>query len=194
MAKIVKPLPHQVAGIQHIENHNGRVLVADDMGLGKTVLALGCLYRNPEWLPAVVVCPAGLKYNWQHEAMKHFNVRASVCEGAEPPAGRSLTSHNQITVINYDILSPRKNKKTKKAGRSWVTYLRQQGFKTLIADECHAMQNNSSKRTKAMQALSLGKDHLIYMSGTPIVNRPMELWPVVSMLWPGVFDSFWEYV
>lgn len=42
------------------------LLLADQVGVGKTLSAI-CTFRSPDVLPAVVVCPANLQYQWQRE-------------------------------------------------------------------------------------------------------------------------------
>lgn len=72
-AELLRPegldyLPFQKAGIAAALNMPN-VLIADEMGLGKTVQALGVLANSGD-LPALIVCPASLKLNWQREASR----------------------------------------------------------------------------------------------------------------------------
>jgi|15BtaG_2_1085339.scaffolds.fasta_scaffold00099_22 SWI/SNF-related matrix-associated actin-dependent regulator 1 of chromatin subfamily A len=186
-------MPHQKDGIKFIEKHHGRVLLADDMGLGKSFTSLGVLYRNPDMFPAVVVCPAGVKFNWEHEAQHHFGYRASICEGEAAPNLTDRAGIPQLTIINYDILAPRRKDDRVVKIKPWTDYLRQLKPKTLILDECQMLGGRATKRTKAITKLSKEFKHIIAMSGTPIVNRPIELFPILRILWPREFRSFWEY-
>lgn len=180
MRKRAEPLPYQIEAIEAIENNDGRALAALDMGLGKTLISLWCLDRNPDWTPALVVCPASVKYNWQAEASIHLGMKSSVCNGRTPPkrgAGK-LQSMAPLYIINYDIL------------QYWKGYLKQLGFKTIICDESQYLSNPKAIRTKAVKSLTKGADNVIMLSGTPLMNRPAELWPTLNMLWPRVFKSF----
>lgn len=179
-----KPLPHQKEGIIQIETCKGRVLLADDMGVGKTFQVLACLKRNPHWLPAIIVCPANVKYKWEHEAQLFFGLRASICEGKTPPTFNRKSGfniHSPLTIINPDILP------------SWVDYFIESGYSTIALDECHMFADRASKRTKAAQVLAERASHVIGMSGTPIMNRPIDIWPVLNMIWPKVFRSYWGF-
>lgn len=142
---------YQEEGVQELIKHNGRALLADDMGLGKTIQALEYLRQTPEALPAVVVCPASLKWVWEHQAKLHIKMPSEVIEGTKPKKGRLLTKHNLI-IINYDILG------------AWLEHLKDIKPKTLIIDECHYIKSRSAKRTKNIKQISKNVEHLISIS------------------------------
>ncbi len=119
----MKPFPFQKEVIRKIEAFNGRALCSCEMGLGKTPMSLWCLKRNPDWLPAIVVAPAFVKYVWETEAKKAIGWRSVVLEGQTPSKGK-LPPNNRLTIINYDILW------------FWLKWLKPQGFQTVIIDEC----------------------------------------------------------
>ena len=111
--------PYQKKGVKQILKHDGRVLLADEMGLGKTLQALWYLKMKPETMPALVVCPASLKWVWQHEAKLHCNMIADVLEGRKPYADDLLVK-SELIIINYEILA------------YWLPWIYKQGFQTLI--------------------------------------------------------------
>lgn len=192
-----KPFPHQVKGILKMEEHDGNLLQADEMGLGKTIMILGLLHRNPQYLPCVVVCPAAVKYNWEAEALMHFGLRASVCEGEEAPVPGQYDHLSDVIVINYDILVPKESKKkapkNRRKKRSWADFLAKLNPNMLVMDECQSVSDPSSKRTKACKRIAKIAGRCIPMSGTPILNRPKELFSILNMLWPSEFPSFSQY-
>ena len=72
-------------------------------------------------------------------------------------------------VINFDILS------------GWSETFNQIGqFDLRIVDEAHYIKNPKAKRTKA--TVSIAARCKMSMTGTPIQNRPVELWPIISDL------------
>lgn len=172
--------PYQEEGVSTIEKHNGRVLLADEMGLGKSIQALSYLHRHPSSLPAVVVCPATLKWVWEHEARHHLGMLSEVVEGQNPQKSNLLKKHGLI-IINYEILD------------YWVDYLKSLKIQTVIIDECHFVKSRTAKRTKAVFRLSKSAKHIIAISGTPLTNRPAELFTTLKLLWPKDFPSFWSF-
>ena len=61
----------------------------------------------------------------------------------------------------------------------------------IIADECHRMKNRKAQQTRALKTLS-GMCRTA-MSGTPVVNRPDELWSVLNWLYPTFYRSYWKF-
>lgn len=155
----------------------GRLLLANDMGTGKSLTSLLYANRHPHLRPIVIVCPASLKYNWQSECRKHFNWPSQVLEGTKteelPACG--------ITIINYDILVP------------WLDYLYSLNPQLVILDETHYIANRGTKRTRASRMLCEGVPHVIGLSGTPLTNRPVELWPILNILFPEEFPNFFPF-
>ena len=168
-----EPYPFQKQGISFIYAKKGRVLLADEMGLGKTLQALGYLHLYPKKRPAVILCPASLKLNWEREILTTIHAtKVQILEGTKP---YKLTG--DIIILNYDILP------------KWVLSLREKGIQVIIADECHKFKNNSAKRTKAVKALAKGIPHFIALSGTPIINRPIEIFNAVQIINPHLFSN-----
>jgi SWI/SNF-related matrix-associated actin-dependent regulator of chromatin subfamily A-like protein 1 len=228
-----KLYPYQKEGIALIEKFDGRVLLADEQGLGKTVQALEYLRRHPKIRPAVIVCPASVKYVWEDQAKQHCGLRVSVCQGQKPPK-KGLLRDAKIFVINYDILL------------YWANYLRDLHPQIVICDEIHLIKSRGIGRTRAVRKLcspirrvpianlkmdevlrwhvreddyvcfedkdgqevfgyisSINDDgfvtvktqipHLMGLSGTPLTNRPEELWTSLNLIWPQFFPAFTPY-
>lgn len=184
----------QKVGVLGIEKADGRALLADEMGLGKTVQALWWMkrflpHRNPNKAPTVIIAPAGMKYHWSQEAAHHVRLSSEIVAGRKPPTFLGAKHYrNRIYVINYDILgspSPLVD--------SWTNFLVKINPSLLILDECHYIKSLNAQRTKAVRWLGKDVPHIIAISGTPMTNRPVELFPVINMLWPNKFPSFFSY-
>lgn len=176
---MTKLYPYQKEGVRKIREFGGRTLLADQMGLGKSLQILSYMVEE-SLFPAVVVCPASLKWNWQNEARIHCDLRAEVLMGRTPPTRKRKTLP-PLVVINYDVLE------------YWVGWLKGLNPKLLVLDECHYCSNYKSRRTKASRELSREIPHVVALSGTPLTNRPIELWPVLNMLRPDLWGSWFKF-
>lgn len=168
--------PYQwVAPNMFVTGGQNRLLLADDMGLGKSLQALLCVLSG-QFERTLVVCPAVVKHNWAKEIEKWTEMTSVVVDG------RSGEFESvPFTIINYDILHDR------------VEELH--GFDCVILDECHALKNPKAKRTKAAKRICRepAVKGIIAMSGTPILNRPIEMFSVLNLLKPATFNSEFTY-
>ena len=162
-------MPFQKAGLEFTEATDGNLLIADQMGLGKTIQALAYLALHPEMRPAVIVCPASLKLNWQREseAWLETDERITVVQN-----GKAKKLDADIVIINYDVL------------KKWLSELQYSEPQIMILDEAHSVKNPKSARSKAAKELASIVPHKILLTGTPVLNRPSELWNQLSILDP----------
>lgn len=183
----MNPIPYlyQLKDVRQIERWGGRVILGHEMGLGKSFICLLYLNRNPDAWPAVVVCPATLKWNWAHEAATHFGIRGEVLDGMQPP---KRVPRCRLLIVNYDILHPSRH------GDGWLEVLKNLNPKTIILDECQAVSSPKAKRSRACRELCKGVPNRLALSGTPMMNRPAELWSVLNMVRPDLFPSAWPFL
>jgi SWI/SNF-related matrix-associated actin-dependent regulator 1 of chromatin subfamily A len=176
---MVELLPYQRVGVDAIHARNCRVLLADEQGLGKTIQTLVLLKEANLW-PACVVCPAGLKRHWAREAATHVDIGSVILDSTTPHGLKEIrqaAEQKQLLIINYDILG------------SWLPFLQSLKLQLLGADECHLLANMGSRRSRAFWALAQGVPGLLFLSGTPLVAKPWQLYPVLSMLDPERWNS-----
>ena len=167
---------YQIQGVNFLEKKNGRALIADEMGLGKTVQALSWIKLHPEFRKILVICPASLKINWQREIKRWTSLEAEILNGSIP----YITKKNFI-IINYDILS------------YWERLLKLKQFDVIIFDEAHYIKNNKAKRTKAFKRLVKSVPRLIALTGTPIENKPIEIYNIVKVIDPSIFPDATDF-
>lgn len=176
------PLPYQVESIREIDRFRGRVLLAHEMGLGKTLIALWWWERHKTASPAVVVCPASVKYQWEHECLINLGVKPCVLEGQTPSSnggvGRSKPS---IVIVNYDVLP------------HWMKWIEALNPQCVIVDESQYCRNLQARRTKTVRALAKGRPFVLALSGTPLTNKVIELFPTLQMIKPKVFSSRYAF-
>lgn len=124
------------------------------MGLGKSCVASVDLIA-----PAIVICPASLKLNWERElSMWRPDLSVQVVKSS-----KDKLSGQDVTIVNYDILD--------KLDLPVPT--------TLVVDEAHYCKNYKAKRTKLVTELIKQSERVRLLTGTPIVNRPIELWTLL---------------
>ena len=199
----------QADGVSWLERMGGRGLLGDEMGTGKTVQVMAYLHRNHK-IPALIVCPNSIKFNWRNEILAttgqtyRINVVGKVYSKTE--TARRLAIHPNVVysksfepkcdiyIVNYDIVSRN------------IVEIEKSNIQFIAVDESHKIKNYKAKRTEAIVRLvtgiknvknsktnivepikvSNGVESVVFMSGTPQVNRPNELWTSVSTLTPWV--------
>lgn len=197
---------YQIEGVEFLEATNGQGLVADSMGLGKSATVVTWLMLHPEARPALVVCPASIKTKWQRELKTWGKLDSYIW-----PEGSQL-DENGIFVINYDQLIKyeeteeefnwRQEQKQRKeeglrpvkrdfpAARGELSKYR---FKVVVGDEIHYTANDSL-RSRYFVRIARYAEHRIFMSGTPIRNRPAEFFNTLNLLAPQVFPNRWQFM
>jgi len=180
--------PFQQAGVEYIvDNHY--CLLADDMGVGKTVQVIMAL---KEIRPAnvLIVCPSGLKDHWQREFKLWLNLEVNIIH-----KGTDAVSPKGITIVSYDMM---RNETLKAALQDLMP------FEVVVLDEIHYLKNRESKRTRCTlghrvkeKGVLKGAKRIIAVSGTPLTNRPVELWPMIlrifSKRWPHCYLDYENY-
>jgi len=158
--------PFQRAGVAYTLAQR-RAFIADEQGLGKTVQALAALEADGAF-PAAVVCPAGLKLNWEREIRRWLpGRRVAVLQGRAEDGWRRAGAHDaEIVVLNYEVVEAHGER------------LAARGLRAAVFDESQYCKEPRAKRTKA--SIDLGRRVApgglrLALTGTPIVNHPREL-------------------
>ncbi|WP_133754687.1 DEAD/DEAH box helicase [Naumannella halotolerans] len=157
-------------------------LLADDMGLGKTVQALAAVQQRREageQRPVLVVAPTSVVGNWAAEAARFTpDLRVRTIESTLRRQGESLpdlVAVNDLVVTTYSLL---RLDSAEYAGIEWSV---------VLLDEAQTVKNHRSKGYQAVRRLRA--DSVIAISGTPMENQLMELWALLSICAPGLFDD-----
>jgi len=159
--------PHQADGVAFLLSKK-RVLLADDMGLGKTRQAIVAMEAGSPDGKVLVVCPASLKLNWKREIQLVDPTAAIEVIGVD----REPVDDPRWVIVNYDILS-------KHADR-----LHAVDWAGVILDEAHFIKNASQRTNHCLKLLGvqadarapvIGPDYVFLLTGTPMTNRPKDL-------------------
>jgi SNF2 family DNA or RNA helicase len=204
--------PHQRAGVEFLSKAR-RALLADEPGLGKTAQAIRSLKRlydrGEQVFPALIVCPNTLKSNWQREFDKWWpGIDVQIVKGSALQRRKVFEHEAQVYVINWESLRGH----SKLSGYGSIALARCQDcgghdsrttesrceahprelnaidFKSVVADEIHRSKDPKSKQTRALWAASGNADIRYALTGTPIANNVIDLWPILHWLdeteWP----------
>ena len=154
MKKILKPF--QIAGRDFLASRP-YALLADDMGLGKTVQAIAAAEAVGA-KKILVICPASVRGGWKQEILEcgaDFKFTGALWH---------ILSYNEACKPHKNILPE---------------------YDVLILDEAHYLKNPDAQRTQAV----LGNKGLVRrakrvwaLTGTPILNRPVELYPMLKVM------------
>ncbi len=210
--------PHQRAGVDFLVKSR-RALLADEPGLGKTAQAIRALKKmfdeGQEVFPALVVCPNTLKSNWEREFDRWWpGVNVSVVKGSAIQRKKAFEEKADVYVINWESL--RTHSKLLSYGSialarcedcgghdSRVTVNRCEvhprelnltDFKSVIADEIHRSKDPKSKQTRALWAATGEADIRYALTGTPIANDVVDLWPILHWLDPKEWPSKTKWI
>ena len=179
---------HQEDGIKFLLK-NKKCILADDMGLGKTYQSIvGALECNAERV--LIICPSSLKINWMRE-VQNFCDDVSIISG-------NHWNPSRFTIVNYDIL---KNFHTvaerNKEYEDWELMRDIVEFNPdlLILDEAHYVKNHKSKRGAILKDLSknFGCERVWLLTGTPIANRPMDYYNLLSIIDSPITNNWVHY-
>jgi SWI/SNF-related matrix-associated actin-dependent regulator 1 of chromatin subfamily A len=193
--------PFQRVGTAFFTVNSGSGILADEMGLGKSAQAIALsLIRGKKTL---LVVPASLKINWIREIQKFTSEKSYTLSGTTPQLYDVATILSKdcpkFVIINYDILGANAVidesftdeagvKHIKKSTKfPWVEILNMVNFDNIFYDEGHYIKNEDSNRSTAARKL-VGKN-VIFLTGTPVLNRPGELWPMLHIIDPKTFPS-----
>lgn len=201
-------LPYQRAGIAYGRERQN-VLIADEMGLGKTIQAVGIANDDKLTHRVLIICPSSLKLNWKKEWLrwdvKHLSVGLV-------SAGKKKFPETDVVVINYDLLGKWQPElratewdlmtidechylKEGKTGRTQEVFGRkktrkQKRTRTVVAEDGTKTKEKYEKEVEPLAALNARRN--VFLTGTPIVNRPKELWPLVQRLDPNGLGANWK--
>lgn len=205
-------LPHQQECLGWLQRHwlagSSGALLADDMGLGKTLEALVFLAwlnmqevaASADSRPLLVVAPTGLLRNWLDEHDRHLlNLglgRAVQAHGTELQKvrasdggrGNELTSDPPVPKLDLPALMRADwVLTTYETLRDYQHSFARVRWRAAVFDEAQKIKNPSARVTDA--ALAMNVDFALLMTGTPVENRPSDLWSMLDRAEPGTFGT-----
>ena len=176
--------PFQKVGVEFVNRAGGRAMIADQMGLGKTVEGIGFALTNK--CKTLIVCPKSVTLQWAEEIKKFTGKNTTIW------TSKTVEGHgnNQFHVINYDAV------------RKQIKKLRKIKWDLLICDEATYLKNRRTLRAKSILGWYKEKrkypgiktKYILFLTGTPILNRPIEAYYLLNVLDPQRFNNFYHFI
>lgn len=164
---------YQIEGLKFLENHNGCGMINFDMGLGKTLTSLIYTVKNNH--KTLVICPKTLMLVWADQINNWTNKTWTTIISKDKEHDYS----QDITIINYDIV------------KKFLPQLQIQNFDCVILDESQKIKSMRASRSNAIKKLKI--PHRILLTGTPITNRPLDLFSQLNYICPSYWSSWWDF-
>lgn len=189
-----KLMPHQHVGLTWLINqekspHKGGIL-ADDMGLGKTIQALSLiLCRPPEdgtRKTTLIVVPTSLLRQWEREiddkVKPGHKLKTIIFHSGKK---RNMTVARllsyDVVITTYGTLAHEWKQMYENRKSEGAMLLASHAiFHRIILDEAHNIKNRNSQASKAVDRLR--GTYRLCMTGTPLMNRLDELYPLIRFL------------
>jgi len=146
-----------------------------EQGLGKTKIAIDLIRR---WLKCkivdtvIVVTKKGLIENWRQEFEGHSYLKPQILTSNKSSNYSVLNSSSRVLLCNFEVVmcEPRMDK-----------YLQLRDV-AVIVDESAKLKNPAAALTQKYFKLAPLFKKRIIMTGTPIPNRPEDIWSQIYFL------------
>ena len=198
---LVQPYGYQTEGIAYALQKK-RCIMGDEPGLGKTAQAIGTMTASGAF-PCLVICPASLKVNWQREFKRFGGIDAVILDDNNRAVWQTLLTMKrndgkplcQVIITNYESLKKffvrRINRQQRFTLKSVEFDQRINLFRSVIIDESHKCKSNKTQQSKFVQGIAQGKEYILELTGTPVVNNNEDLIQQLNIM--GRLDEFGGY-
>ncbi|WP_417867985.1 DEAD/DEAH box helicase [Xanthomarina gelatinilytica] len=184
--------PYQEKGVARgLELKN--FMNCDEQGLGKTLQSIATIYaahlNGEDVFPCLVICPASTKINWKREWEMWTDKKAMVLENRVKDSWNRYFEIGMadVFITNYESLKkyfvkymPPKGKLRNSA--DIIMDPRVELIKSVIVDESHRCKDTTTQQAKFTLNICKGKERVILLTGTPVVNKPIDLFPQLAIM------------
>lgn len=196
----VEPYPYQDEAIDMFLDL-GYGLIAYEMGLGKTMVGIACveeLLAKPTINFALIVVPSGLKYQWAESIAKFTDV-----DTTEKKVKReTITIPTDEWCVVVDGSPKKREAQYDYIDKHWPNYvivsyeqvvndfnrINGLGAECVVLDEATAIKGFKAQRSKAVKKLD--PEYAIALTGTPLENRPEEVYSIMEFVCPDYLERF----
>ncbi|WP_160670328.1 SNF2 helicase associated domain-containing protein [Clostridium sp. C8-1-8] len=153
-------------------------VLADEMGLGKTLQTIVFLKSINIGLPALIVVPSSLVYNWRDEFEKFApDTKVAIVQGDKELRESLLSQYEDYNVVitSYALL------------RRDIELYSNKEFSVCIIDEAQNIKNHNSQNAKSVKKIKASCRFAL--TGTPIENNLGDLWSIFDFIMPAYLLS-----
>lgn len=178
---------YQKQGVKFLQERK-YALLADDVGLGKSAQCLHAIYRYGVH-GVLIICPATVKECWKNQIKLWMDEKDEWLTEIVQNSGHKFDVCSRFTIVNYELINRKDRVLFKK--------LMNMRFSTIICDEAHKLKNVATKRTRRIldpRGLISRTDKLWFVTGTPIKNRPIDLYSLISSTVPELIKPYDTYL
>ncbi|SBT77869.1 DNA helicase, putative [Plasmodium ovale] len=168
-------LPYQLETIYFFKKKKGRILIADEMGLGKTLQCIS-IFHFYNLYPVLIVVPASLKINWFTEIERFlcFLDTSQILVIDSSNDFPKLSARYRIVIVSFAIY------------KKLYNLLGEIKFKLIVVDESHYIRTvhygKQSQLAKMLKKKIQSTKKVIFLSGTPSINRPINIFHQIKYL------------
>lgn len=191
-----KPFSHQLKGVKYGLEYD-RWFLGDEQGLGKTKQVIDIAVARKlqyGYKHCLIVCGVNtLKWNWVNEIHTHSNEDAYIL-GQRTKKGkikigsmnnklddlRNLFSEDNFISFPYFLVTNVESFRDKDFADTVKELCKKGIINMCAADEMHKMKNPTAQQTKGF--LKCLPECRIGMTGTPLMNSPMDLYVILKWL------------
>jgi SWI/SNF-related matrix-associated actin-dependent regulator of chromatin subfamily A member 5 len=162
-------------------------LIGDEMGLGKTLQTISLLgYLSSERNitgPHLIIVPLSVMSSWCSEFRKWCpSLRVVKLHSSSSAERERLKNEVLKDVRTFDVIVT-----TFEMAKSMENHLKRYWWQYLIVDEAHVLKNENSEISIVVSKLHSVQTMLL--TGTPLQNNMHELWALLHVLHPKLFDD-----
>ena len=187
------PFDHQIDGFNYGLTHDSWLL-GDEQGLGKTWQVINIALAKRQmygYKHCLIVCGVnGLKYNWFNEIAKHSNEVGHILGWRDKKNGKGkvktisnadkLSDIERIDELPYFIITNVESLRDEKIANALKALCANKTIDMIAIDEIHKCKDATSQQGKGI--LKLDAEDKIAMTGTPLLNTPLDLYIILKWL------------
>ena len=167
--------PYQLDAVEAVKDLNYAALF-HEQGLGKTKIAVDLLLH---WLEeqtldtVLIITKRALVENWRQEFTTHTHLKPSILNQDRKHNFFVLNSPARVILCHFEVV------KSEQQRLEMFLQTRRVG---VILDEAQKIKNPDAALTRAFHDLRDGFQRRVIMTGTPVANRPEDIWSQVFFL------------